>query len=134
MKRPIHFEIHADDPARAAKFYSTLFGWDIKKWESPGFKTEMDYWLIMTGKEGTSGINGGLLRRQGPSPEANAPIAAFVCTIDVPSLDETMKAITANGGMIALEKMPIPGMGWLAYGKDTEGNTFGVMEEDKSAK
>jgi len=43
-------------------------------------------------------------------------------------------AITANGGSIALPKMPIPAMGWLAYGKDTEGNIFGVMQDDPTAK
>jgi hypothetical protein len=30
--------------------------------------------------------------------------------------------------------MPIPGVGYFAYCQDTEGNTFGIMQEDKSAK
>jgi predicted enzyme related to lactoylglutathione lyase len=30
--------------------------------------------------------------------------------------------------------MPIPGMGWLAYCKDTEGNIFGMMQGDPNAK
>jgi predicted enzyme related to lactoylglutathione lyase len=30
--------------------------------------------------------------------------------------------------------MPIPGVGWLAYGKDTEGNIFGIMQSDAGAK
>ena len=30
--------------------------------------------------------------------------------------------------------MAIPGIGWLAYCLDTEGNTFGVMEADEKAK
>ena len=34
----------------------------------------------------------------------------------------------------ALPKMPIPGVGWLAYLKDTEGNVFGLMQSDPSAK
>lgn len=25
--RPVHFEIHAEDPRRAVEFYSTVFGW-----------------------------------------------------------------------------------------------------------
>ena len=29
--------------------------------------------------------------------------------------------------------MPIPGMGFLAYLTDTEGNTFGMMEVDSNA-
>jgi predicted enzyme related to lactoylglutathione lyase len=35
---------------------------------------------------------------------------------------------------MALPKMPIPGMGWLAYCKDSEGNIFGMMQADPSAK
>jgi hypothetical protein len=30
--------------------------------------------------------------------------------------------------------MPIPGVGWLAYAKDTEGNIFGMMQRDPAAK
>jgi predicted enzyme related to lactoylglutathione lyase len=40
MRRPVHFEIHAEDPERAANFYSQLFGWEITKWDGP-----VDYWL-----------------------------------------------------------------------------------------
>jgi predicted enzyme related to lactoylglutathione lyase len=29
--------------------------------------------------------------------------------------------------------MPVPGVGWLAYYKDTEGNIFGVMQDDRQA-
>lgn len=37
------------------------------------------------------------------------------------------------GGSIAVPKIPIPGMGWLAYIKDTEGNTLGLMQADPTA-
>jgi predicted enzyme related to lactoylglutathione lyase len=60
MPRPIHFEIHADNPSRAIKFYETLFGWQFTKWEGP-----MEYWLITTGSGGTPGIDGGLVKRMG---------------------------------------------------------------------
>ena len=45
-----------------------------------------------------------------------------------------MVQLKKNGGTEAVPKMAIPGMGWLAYGKDTEGNIFGMMEMDTSAK
>jgi uncharacterized protein len=51
----------------------------------------------------------------------------------VPSVDESVASALAHGGSIALPKMPIPGVGWLAYCKDTEGNIFGVMQNDPSA-
>jgi len=33
-----------------------------------------------------------------------------------------------------MPKDAIPGVGWFAYCKDTEGNMFGIMEADESAK
>ena len=41
---------------------------------------------------------------------------------------------TSLGAVIAVPKMPIPGVGWLAYAKDPEGNIFGMMQPDPAAK
>ena len=126
MPRVVHFEIHAADPERAVNFYQTLFGWTFQKWEGP-----MDYWLIVTGPDDQRGINGGLVRRQGEID--GQAVIAYVCTIDVEDVDASVQAATDNGGQIALPKMPIPGVGWLAYCKDTEGNIFGMMQNDPNA-
>jgi predicted enzyme related to lactoylglutathione lyase len=120
MPRPIHFELPADDPDRAAKFYSNVFGWKITKWEGP-----QDYWLISTG-EGP-GIDGGMMRRMHPG-------AGTVNTVGVASLDESVKSVEAAGGKIALPKMAVPGVGYLAYCLDPEGNTFGMLQPDPAAK
>jgi len=126
MPRVVHFEIPVDDPDRAVNFYKEVFGWEINKYEGP-----TDYWLITTGPEGEPGINGGMMRREaerdGPSP------TAYVCTVDVPSVDEYMTKVTEKGGTVTTPKMPIPGVGWFAYCKDTEGNQFGIMQSDESA-
>jgi predicted enzyme related to lactoylglutathione lyase len=120
MPRPIHFEIPADDPDRASKFYEAVFGWEISKWDGP-----MEYWITKTGTG--PGIDGGLMRRQHPGQ-------GTVNTMDVASVDDAVKTIEANGGKLVVPKMPIPAMGWLAYCTDTEGNTFGLMQMDKNAK
>jgi predicted enzyme related to lactoylglutathione lyase len=131
MARVVHFEIHAGDPQRAIVFYAGLFGWRFQKYEGP-----QEYWLITTGPSEQPGINGGLLRRVGanPDPAAPAPVAAFVCTIDVDNVDATVSAVVKAGGTIADPKMAIPGLAWLAYVKDTEGNLFGIYQADKTAK
>ena len=49
-------------------------------------------------------------------------------------MDETVKTVEKNGGKIARPKMAVLGVGWLAYCKDTDGNMFGVMQMDPSAK
>ncbi len=61
-------------------------------------------------------------------------MSSYVCTIDVPSVDDYVARVTAAGCAIALPRMPIPGIGWLAYIKDTEGNIVGLMQKDVAAK
>jgi predicted enzyme related to lactoylglutathione lyase len=126
MPRVVHFEIHAEQPERAIQFYTAVFNWQFSKFEGP-----FDYWTIKTGEAGEPGIDGGLLARQ--CPIDGAAVIAYVCTTCVESLDETIGAIESAGGTLAHPKMPIPGIGWLAYFKDTEGNIFGVMQPDTSA-
>jgi predicted enzyme related to lactoylglutathione lyase len=129
MPRVVHFEIHAEEPERAAAFYRKVLGWEITKWEGP-----MDYWLIKTGGAGQPGIDGGLVRRRGSGPVPGQAVNSYVCTVDVPSVDEYVGRVTAHGGQIALPKMAVPGVGWLAYATDTEGNLFGMMQRDPTAK
>lgn len=128
MARVVHFEIHASDTQRAAKFYTTVFGWEVKKWDGP-----VDYWMIMTGPKDKPGIDGGLLMRKGEAPQDGGAVNAYVCTMETDSLDETLAAVMANGGTLALAKQALPGVGWLAYCKDTEGNIFGLMQNDPHA-
>jgi predicted enzyme related to lactoylglutathione lyase len=92
----------------------------------------MDYWLIKTGPDDQRGINGGLVKRQGTID--GTAVIAYVCTVDVASVDASVQKAVALGGTIVLPKMPIPGIGWLAYVKDTEGNIFGMMQMDASAR
>ena len=126
MNRVIHFEIHADDPERVIPFYKQLFGWEFTAWNGGAA-----YWVITTGDSKQPGINGGLVPRRGKID--GTAVLAYVCTVDVESVDEAVKKIAELGGTIALPKMPIPSVGWLAYGKDTEGNIFGVMQADPNA-
>ena len=70
----------------------------------------------------------------GPAPTEGQAVNAYVCTIGIADLDASMAKAQTLGGTIALPKMPIPGMGWLAYLKDTEGNIFGMMQMDPTAK
>ncbi len=128
MARVGHFEIHADDPQRAINFYQNAFGWQFNKWDGP-----QEYWLIKTGEPDQPGIDGGLLKRMGPPPTDGQAVNAYVCTVLSSGLDADVTQALSNGGSIAVPKMAIPGMGWLAYVKDTEGNIFGVMQEDATA-
>jgi predicted enzyme related to lactoylglutathione lyase len=127
MSRAVHFEIHASNPQALIDFYGALFGWSFNKWEGG------DYWMIHTGPDDQPGINGGLLPRRGPLPESMAAMNAFVITVDVDDVDAAVSGARRAGGTTALPKMAVPGIGWLAYLKDPDGNTFGVMQADTEA-
>ncbi len=136
MNRVVHFEIQATDPERAAQFYRDVFGWDVNEWVIPGVEApnENRYWLVTTGPQEERGINGGLLFRRGAAPTDGQAVNAYVCTIGVSSVDAFVSKAIAAGGTVALPKMPIKGVGWLAYCKDTDGNIFGMMQDDKTAE
>ncbi|MGW4488470.1 VOC family protein [Amycolatopsis sp. NPDC004368] len=125
MGRPVHFEIHAGDPERAIAFYTAVFGWKFEQWG------EVPYWVITTG-EGP-GIDGGLVPRQGEAPGGDAPVTGFVNTVSVADVDIAVSDAIRAGGTMALPKSPVPGVGWLAYCKDTEGNVFGMLQPDENA-
>ena len=122
MPRIVHFEITAENPERAARFYSEIFGWKIEKYNGP-----KEYWLITTGPQGEMGINGGMYKRI-------PGFSNYVNIIDVPSVNDFAKKIIKHGGKQIVPKITIRGIGYSAYFQDTEGNAFGVIEEDKSAK
>ncbi len=128
MSRVMHFEIHASDPERVIGFYHELFGWTFTSWDGP-----MEYWLISTGPADQPGMGGGLMRRQGPVAADGQPVNAFVCTVDVPNIDQAMEKLIALGGTIVVPKMAVPSIGWLVYFKDPDGNILGAMQVDPAA-
>jgi uncharacterized protein len=121
VNRPVHFEIPSENPAGAIQFYGKLFGWKFEKWDGP-----MEYWVVRTG-DGTPGIDGGLMKRMNPAQPC-------VNTMDVADLDATIKEVGDLGGQCVVPKMPVPGVGWLAYFKDLDGHIFGAMQADPAAK
>jgi predicted enzyme related to lactoylglutathione lyase len=52
----------------------------------------------------------------------------------VESVDNTLARNKELGGTVVLPRMPIPGIGWLAYIKDTDGNILGIMNLDPTAR
>jgi len=121
MARVVHFDISAKDPKSLVPFYESIFGWTFEKWDGP-----MEYWLITTGPASEPGINGGLGLRQSDSSTVN--------TLDVPDVDAALEQVKAHGGQVLQEKGPIPGVGWFAQFADPEGNQFGLMQSDESAR
>lgn len=85
----------------------------------------MDYWLASTGGSEEPGIDGAIVSRSDRDAITN--------TLDVPSVDEFMARVDANGGEALMPKTAVPVVGYMTYFQDTEGNTFGMMESDETA-
>lgn len=119
MPRVIHFEIPVDDPDRAQAFYEEAFGWAISASPMP-----VDYRLATTGRDDEPGIDGALT----PRTEMSAWIH-----VAVDSVDKAVRKVEEAGGESLTPKMPIPGVGFMAYCRDTEGNQLGVYEADPAA-
>lgn len=103
MSRIVHFEIHASQPQVLIDFYTSLFAWKFQQWG------DMEYWQIETGAADQAGINGGLVRRRGLTPLEGQAVNAFVCTVQVTSVDEFFSKALSLGASAAIPKMPIPG-------------------------
>ena len=120
----IHFEILAKNPQKAMKFYSDVLGWEFIKWDGP-----IDYWFTKSGPKTAPGIEGAIGEK-----EDDETTAGITNTIGVSDIDDVIKKIKKSGGTIVNEKHAIPGVGYLAYFKDLDGNIFGIMQDDQSAK
>ncbi len=119
--RVVHFEIPYDDAERASSFYADTFGWEINS------MPDMGYVLVSTGPNGEQGptepgfINGGMLQREGHWTAPNI-------VIDVPNIEDALKAVGEHGGSTVVERQPVGDMGFSAYFKDSEGNLIGLWE------
>ncbi len=122
MPRVIHFEIPVRDPEKVSEFYRKVFSWDITKWEGP-----MEYWLVTTGPDEEHGINGAFARKKDMIAEG------VVLTVQVDSLEDTIRDLVNAGGSRLTPRSAVPGIGYFSYCKDPEGNVIGMMESDPSA-
>jgi len=121
----VHFEIPADDTARARKFYEKTFGW--KSMVMPG----VDYTMVTTGPLDAEGrmpkepgyIGGGIAPRGGH-------VKVPVVTIRVDDINAVAKEIPKNGGKLLQARQPIGdgSMGFTGYFQDPEGNVVGLYE------
>ncbi|HEV2902355.1 MAG TPA: VOC family protein [Gaiellaceae bacterium] len=117
MSKVVHFEIPADDTSRAKEFWSGMFGVQFQSYDGP---TE---YHMFANEDQQSG--GGLMPRQ----EGQDGLRVYFGTEDIDAARE--KASQLGGS--AEDKQPVPGMGWFAHAKDTEGNEFSFWQNDENA-
>ena len=125
MSKVVHFEVPADDQARAARFYAEVFDWHTIA------MPQMNYIMAHSGPTDDSNgmpkeagfINGGIMMRK--------DIKNPVIIVDVQSVDEAVKKAESMGSKIVRPKVQVGDMGFVAYVTDSEGNIVGVWENIK---
>jgi uncharacterized protein len=112
----VHYEIPAEDTARARTFWGTLFTLEFQSMDGP-----IEYHMFQTGENEGGGI---YPRQQGET--------GLITYFNVADIDAARQQVQELGGS-AEEKEPVPGMGWYARAKDTEGNEFSLWQSDENA-
>ncbi len=108
------FELGGEDAERGRRFYEALFGWTFEPGPSGGGG------FGITPPNVAGGMHGG--------DKGAAPYVFF----GVDDIEAACDRVRELGGE-ADEPRPVPGMGWFAICKDTEGNEFGIWQTDPSA-
>jgi predicted enzyme related to lactoylglutathione lyase len=118
----VHFDLPADDIERARTFYSGLFDW--KFIAPPGFA---DFYLVETFDPGGNPSLGGGLGKRG------SPDQRIMNYIGVSSIEQYCEKVQRLGGHVIVPKMIVPRFGFMAVCTDTEGNQFGLWQDDPDA-
>ncbi len=111
MGRPVvHFEIGCKDRARAAQFFSSLFGWEMKD-NGPA-----------TGVNTGGGGIGGHLTSLG-----HEPFHYTMFYVDVEDVKASLDKAVELGGRKLVGPITIPA-GTFAWFADIDGNTIGLLK------
>jgi uncharacterized protein len=114
MPRVLSYEIPAEEVERAARFFETVFGWQIEERAGPARS-----WLLGTPRAGSPRA-----RRLDAQPRLR--------TIMVDDVDVTLEQVKGAGGEVVFPRHHVAGVGAFAYFADTEGNVWGLAEHDRS--
>ncbi len=113
--RLVHFELPAQDTARAREFYGSLFGWTFDLWDGP-----IEYHMTEAGGEPAGAVYPSQAGESGP-----------IVYFDTDDIDAHVARIKELGGS-AQDKAAIPGVGWYARCTDSEGNPFSLFQTDET--
>jgi uncharacterized protein len=112
----VHLEFPAGDTAKAREFWGSLFGWQFEQVPGP-----VEYHMTRF----TETTGGAIYAADGDSRGGRV-------YFDVDDINTGVARVKELGGESG-EPMPVPGMGWFATCKDTEGNDFGLWQVDPNA-
>ena len=112
----VHVEMPAGDTSREREFFGSLFGWQFQSFEGP-----IEYHMTQLSDQ-----------QGGAVYPAEGDKRGMRVYFDVDDINAGAGRVRELGGQ-AEDVQPVPGMGWFALCKDTEGNEFGLWQSDESA-
>jgi len=121
-----HFAIQCDDVERARRFYEKVFDWKMS-----GYKgVDADEFQQIRTAQGK--LLGAIQSRKFNS--AKSRVLGFECSISVPDVDTTTRAVETAGGTLLMWKTAIPRVGWIIKFLDSEGNLCCAVTQDPAAR
>jgi len=123
----VHFDIPVDDVDKAVDFYKAVMGWKVEKYEGPGMG-DMAYYLINTNPDKEDAVGGGIGKKAMPEQT----LMNYYRADD--GLEAFNQRVKDKGGTVMMEKLAVPGWGWMSVCMDPEGNPFGGWVDDNDAK
>jgi len=114
------FEIAVVDLDRAEHFYQTVFGYSFDRQPETNGMT-MSWFPMDPNKKGGAGslVKGDYYQ---PSTEATGSVVYFT----TPDFDSALGRVEEAGGAVIVPKQDIGEHGYIAWIKDTEGNTVAL--------
>ena len=109
-------ELMTDDPAKAAEFYGSLFGWVVEKVEVP----TGPYHVIKVDGTPMAGM------MAYPDPGMKMP-PTWSCYVTVNNVDETVAKCTELGGAVLMPAMDVPTVGRMACIRDPQGAAINII-------
>jgi predicted enzyme related to lactoylglutathione lyase len=122
MGQPVvHFEVIGQDGEKLQRYYSELFGWDIKA------DNEMNYGIVAREENLAPdgiGIGGGIA---GGPPGYGGHVTFYVA---VPDIEAALQKAESLGGTRVMGPETIMGSLELGQFKDPEGNVIGLVKPE----
>ncbi|XHS78122.1 VOC family protein [Burkholderiaceae bacterium UC74_6] len=110
-------ELSTTDPAKAAEFYGSLFGWTIESMEMPGIGV---YRVIKVDGQPMAGLMSTPSGAEGMPP-------TWGSYVTVQNVDATIDAAQRLGGQVLVPIMDVPGVGRMAVLQDPQGAVINVI-------
>lgn len=115
-------DLFAEYPLQAGKFYSQVFGWNLRRLGTDSSA----YWILSNGERPVAGV----ARRENKDQKPGSLQARWIGYISVENLEEAAQQVIQEGGKLLLEPRAVPDRGRLAIATDSEGTPVGLIYSD----